>query len=154
MTMSAEEIDEFLNEERLAHFATIDDGGQPRIRPLGYLWRDGIFYFTTRLDHRHTGRDLRSNPRVAVSVASDDRPYRAVIAHGRAEVVGKDEELLLAISGRYGMAAARRWLGSALKEPDRVVFKVEPETLLTWNYGKGDSTHKQDQGVSTRTTLS
>jgi hypothetical protein len=87
---------------------------------------------------------------VAISVASDDRPYRAVLVRGRAEVVGKDEPLLLAISSRYGEAAARRWLSSALKEDDRVVFKVVPEKLLAWNYGKGDSTHKQDQGVSMR----
>jgi general stress protein 26 len=151
--MSAAEIDEFLSEERLANFATIDERGQPRIRPLWFLWKDRSFYFTTRLGPRHTGRDIQVNPHVAVSVASDDRPYRAVIAHGRAEVVGKDPDLLLEISGKYGMAAAKGWLGSALKEPDRVAFKVVPETLLSWNYGKGDSTHRQDQGISTRTSL-
>jgi len=37
-----------------------------------------------------------------------------------------------------------------MKESDRVVFKVVPETLLAWNYGKGDSTHKQDEGASMR----
>jgi nitroimidazol reductase NimA-like FMN-containing flavoprotein (pyridoxamine 5'-phosphate oxidase superfamily) len=150
MPMTTEEIDAFLADQRLAHFSTVDERGRPRVRPLWYLWRDGALWFTTRLEHRHTGRDLESGAPVAVSVASDDRPYRAVIARGRAEVVGKDEELLFAISSRYGEVAARRWLSSAMKEDDRVVFKVVPETLLAWNYGKGDSTHQQDQGISMR----
>jgi PPOX class probable F420-dependent enzyme len=148
--MTPEEIDEFLAADRLAHFSTVDERGRPRVRPLWYLWREGAFWFTTRLGHRHTGMDLERDPHVAISVASDDRPYRAVVVRGQAEVIGKDEALLFAISSRYGEAAARRWLSSAMKEEDRVVFKVIPETLLAWNYGKGDSTHKQDQGISMR----
>jgi PPOX class probable F420-dependent enzyme len=153
MPMTPEEVEKFLGDPRLAHFATVDENGNPRVRPLWYLWRDGAFWFTTRLEHRHTGRDLQSQQRVAISVASDDRPYRAVIVRGQAEVIGKDEELLFAIAARYGEAAAKRWLAAAMKEEDRVVFKVVPQRLLAWNYGKGDSTHKQDQGVSMRPEL-
>ena len=152
MPMTPEEIEAFLAEPRLAAFATVDEDGHPRVRPLWYLWRDGTFWFTTRLEHRHTGRDLETQSQVAISVASEDRPYRAVLAHGRAEVVGKDEKLLFAVAGRYGEAAAKRWLGPSMKEEDRVVFKVVPETLLAWNYGKGDSTHKQDRGTSMKIT--
>ena len=65
-------------------------------------------------------------------------------------MVGKDEDLLFAVAARYGEAAAKRWLAPSMKESDRVVFKVVPETLLAWNYGKGDSTHKQDEGASMR----
>lgn len=153
MPMTEEEMDQFLAEPRVAHFATIDEAGNPRVRPLWYLWRDGAFWFTTRLEHRHTGRDLHDQERVAISVASDERPYRAVVVRGRAEVVGKDEALLFAVAARYGQAAAKRWLTSAMSEDDRVVFKVVPETLLAWNYGKGDSTHKQDEGVSMKIGL-
>lgn len=134
MPMTPEEIDEFLAAPRLCHFATIDGGGNPRVRPLWYLWSNGEFLFTTRLEARHTGRDLRSAPRVAVSIASEDRPYRAVIAHGRPEVVEKTEELLLALSTRYGEAEGRRWTAKAMTEPDRALLRMVPETLLTWDY--------------------
>jgi PPOX class probable F420-dependent enzyme len=134
MPMTREEIDEFLAAPRLCHFATLDGEGSPRVRPLWYLWRDGEFMFTTRLQARHTGRDLRSSPRVAVSIASEDRPYRAVIAHGRPEVVEKTEELLLALSTRYGDAEGRRWAAKAMSEPDRVLLRMVPDTLLTWDY--------------------
>lgn len=149
MSMTTEEIDAFLAEPRLCHFATVDDRGRPRVRPLWYLWRDGTFWFTTRLLARHTGRDLRANPRVAVSIASEDRPYRAVIVHGRPEVIDKDRALLLAISTRYGEAEGRRWVAGAMKEPDRILLKLVPTTLLSWHYGRGDYS-KQQQGVSMR----
>jgi PPOX class probable F420-dependent enzyme len=134
MPMSREEIDEFLAAPRLCHFATVDDRGRPRVRPLWYLWRGGEFLFTTRTEARHTGRDLRAHPRAAVSIASEDRPYRAVIAHGQPEVVEKTEELLLAISTRYGDTEGRRWAAKAMTEPDRVLLRMAPETLLTWDY--------------------
>jgi PPOX class probable F420-dependent enzyme len=134
MPMTREEIDEFLAAPRLCHFATVDEQGRPRVRPLWFLWRDGEFLFTTRLEARHTGRDLRSAPHVAVSIASEDRPYKAVIAHGRPEVVERTEELLLAISTRYGDPEGHRWAAKAMTEPDRVLLKMVPETLLTWDY--------------------
>jgi PPOX class probable F420-dependent enzyme len=152
MPMTAGEIEAFLGERRLCAFSTVDDRGRPRVRPLWYLWRDGVFWFTTRLEARHTGRDLAVNPRVAVSIASEDRPYRAVVAHGRPESVGKVEDLLLAISTRYGEAEGRRWTAGAMKEPDRVVLKMEPTTLLSWHYGRGDYGNLQ-QGRSMRTEL-
>jgi PPOX class probable F420-dependent enzyme len=150
MPMTPEEIDEFLLDARphLAHVSTIDATGRPRIRPLWYLWRDRALWLTTRMEARHTGRDLKSNPYVAASIASEDRPYRAVIVHGKPEIVGKDEELLLAISTRYGAAAGKRWTATAMREPDRVILKLVPETLLTWNYA-----HERTDGPK-RTILS
>jgi PPOX class probable F420-dependent enzyme len=136
MPMTRDEIDDFLAAPRLCHFATVDPEGHPRVRPLWYLWRGGEFLFTTRLQARHTGRDVGSNPRVAVSVASEDRPYRAVIAHGTVEVIEKTEELLLAVSTRYGEEDGRRWTAKAMNEPDRVLLRMVPERLMTWDYSR------------------
>ena len=134
--MTAEEIDAFLAEPRLCHFATVDGSGHPRVRPLWFLWKDGEFWLTTRRETRHTGRDLDSSPGVALSIASEDRPYRAVIAHGRPEVMPPSEDLLLSISTRYGDADGRRWAERASNEPDRVIMRLKPETLLSWDYSR------------------
>ncbi|HEX9411347.1 MAG TPA: TIGR03618 family F420-dependent PPOX class oxidoreductase [Actinomycetota bacterium] len=136
MPMTQQEIEAFLAEPHLCHFATVDDRGRPRVRPLWFLWKDGGFWLTTRLEVRHTGRDLASSPWVALSVASEDRPYRAVIAHGRVEVVERHEDTLLAISARYGDAEGRQWAARAMKEPDRVLLRLVPETLLSWDYSR------------------
>jgi nitroimidazol reductase NimA-like FMN-containing flavoprotein (pyridoxamine 5'-phosphate oxidase superfamily) len=136
MAMKPEEIDAFLTEPRLCHFATVDAKGAPRVRPLWFLWRDGAFWLTTRAEARHTGRDLKAHPDVAISVASEDRPYRAVVAHGRPEILPKTRDMLLAISIRYGEVPGKRWAAVAIKEPDRVILKLEPKTLISWDYGK------------------
>jgi len=152
MPMSPEELEEFLADPRMAHFATIDAKGRPRVRPIWYLWREGAFWFTTRLEARHTGRDVTAGPTATTSIASEDRPYRAVIARGEIEVVGKDEALLWDISSRYGEREARAWLAGAMKEPDRTALKLVPRPLLSWNYGRGDS-RRQSQGESMHTAL-
>jgi PPOX class probable F420-dependent enzyme len=137
MPLTIEEIDRFLAEPHLCHFATVDDQGRPRVRPLWFLWKDGEFLFTTRLKRRYTGRDLESSPSVAVSIASEDRPYRAVIAHGRPEVIERSEELLAALCSRYvddPVATAHH-----MNEPDRVLMCLVPEKILSWDYGREDT---------------
>ena len=135
MPMSPQEVDRFLAVPRLAHFATTDERGRPRVRPLWYLWRDGAFWFTTRVETRRTGRDLSTSQWVAVSIASEDRPYRAVVAYGRPEIVERDRDTLLAISTRYGDAPGRRFTAEAMEQPDRVLLRMEPTTLTSWDYG-------------------
>jgi general stress protein 26 len=150
--LTPQELDRFLHEPRLCHFATIDRRGEPRVRPLWYLWRDGAFWFTTRMEARHTGRDIAEGSTAAVSIASEDRPYQAVIARGRVEVAGKDEDLLRAISTRYGPSEGEAWLRKILQQPDRTVLRLVPETLLSWDYGRDDDL-RQDQGESMRTSV-
>lgn len=152
MPLTPRELEEFLAQPRLAHAATLGPRGRLRVRPLWYLWREGAFWFTTRRETRHTGRDVSAGSPLAVSIASEDRPYRAVVAYGVPEVLDKDEELLLAISTRYGEAEGRRWTAHAMREPDRVVLRLVPDVLLSWHYGRGDLS-RQDRGVSMRTPL-
>jgi len=136
VSMTTQEIDEFLSEPRLCHFATLDAEGEVRVRPLWYLWREGTFWFTTRREVRHTGRDLRAHRRVAVSVASEDRPYRAVVAHGSVEVLDRDLDMLLAIATRYGEAEGRAFAEEAMEQSDRVILRMTPGELISWDYGR------------------
>jgi PPOX class probable F420-dependent enzyme len=133
------ELATFLEEVRLAHFATIGPDGRPRVRPMWFLYEDGAFWFTTRLEARRTGADVVAGSSAAVSIASENRPYRAVIVHGTPEVWEEDRERWLErIATRYGVAEGKRWLAGALKEPDRVVMRLVPDRVLSWDYGLGD----------------
>jgi PPOX class probable F420-dependent enzyme len=149
----ASELNSFLEEVRLCHWATVGSDGQPRVRPLWYLYADRALWFTTRLESRRTGADVRNGSTVAVSIASDDRPYRAVIAYGRPEVWSEDRERWLErIATRYGRTEGRRWLAGALKEPDRVVLRLVPHHVVAWHYGTGDYRRMQE-GRSLRVEL-
>ncbi|HCP62227.1 MAG TPA: hypothetical protein DIU14_07145 [Actinobacteria bacterium] len=136
MSMTPEELEAFLAEPRMAHLATVDAAGSPRVRPVWFLWRDSAMWILPRL-HRHTGKDVSANPSVAVSVDDDHRPYRAVVMRGEAAIIERDEQLMLDIATRYGEAEGRAFvLDHAMQEADRVILKIVPSAVLTWDYGK------------------
>lgn len=148
MPMQGLELKAFLEEIRLCHWATVGPEGRPRVRPLWYLYADQAFWFTTRMESRHTGTDVAGGSSVAISIASEKRPYRAVILHGTPTVWEEDRETWLErIATRYGESEGRRWLAGALKEPDRVVLRLIPDSMITWDYGRGDY-HRMQTGES------
>jgi PPOX class probable F420-dependent enzyme len=153
MPLKGKDLEAFLQESHLAHFATVGPDGKPRVRPLWFCFAEGALWFTTRLEARRTGADVVAGSTVTVSIASDTRPYRAVLAHGTPEVWRTDTRRWLErIANRYGEAEGRRWVSGALKEPDRVVLRLVPETVVAWHYGTGDYTRMQ-KGESLRVTL-
>jgi PPOX class probable F420-dependent enzyme len=153
MPLDREQLEAFLAEPRLAHLATVSRTGRPSIRPVWFLWTEDAFWFTTRLQARRGGREMSAGSEVAVSIASDERPYRAVLATGTPQVWKQDVPAWLErIAVRYGEREGKNWLQRALAEPDRVVLRLVPDELLTWDYGKGDS-RRQAAGQSMRTAL-
>jgi len=96
---------------------------------------------------------MRENPHVALSIASDKRPYRAVCAFGTASLLqdGRDE-WLSKIGLRYGKREGKLWLQEALRQPDRVVMILRPDHILSWDYGKGDD-ERQGKGESMVTRI-
>jgi general stress protein 26 len=153
MPLVGKDLEAFLEEQHLAHFATIGPDGKPRVRPLWFCFADGALWFTTRIEARRTGTDVVAGSPVAVSIASEGRPYRAVLAYGTPEVWGVDrEDWLERIATRYGTPEGKRWLSGALKEPDRVIMRLVPDHVVAWHYGTGDYTRMQ-KGASMRVTL-
>jgi PPOX class probable F420-dependent enzyme len=151
MPLSRSELDEFLEGPRLAHFATLGPDGSPRVRPVWYVWADGVLHFTTRMRARRTGADVAAGSSVAVSVASEDHPYRAVLVRGTMEIEEEGRDgWLERIARRYG--AFPEWYQEALREDDRVVMRLQMHTLVTWDYGKGDH-EVMNAGGSLRMTL-
>lgn len=139
MPLAGRELKTFLQEVRLAHWATVGPDGRPRVRPVWYVYEEGSFWFTTRLESRRTGADITAGSPVAVSIADDNRPYRAVLAYGTPQVwTNERERWLERIATRYGEDEGHRWLAGALKEPDRVVLRLVPAKVLSWHYGTGD----------------
>lgn len=151
MPLSKSELNAFLDEPRMAHLATTSKSGRPRVTPVWYLYENGAFYFTTRLD-RVKGRHIQQNSRVGLSIATDDRPYRAVCAFGEASILKENRDgWLQRISFRYGKEEGREWVAKAVKQPDRVVMMLKPERILSWHYGRDDSA-RQDKGESMATS--
>ena len=147
MPLTKSELIALLSEPRMAHLATSSSKGKPRVSPIWYIYDQGCFYFTTRLG-RVKGVHIKQNPNIALSVATDERPYRAICAFGKAQLVQKDRDKWLErISIRYGEEEGRSWLSEVVKQDGRVVFKLQPDRVLSWHYGRDDA-ELQEKGES------
>jgi len=151
LPLTSAEISELTSQPLLGHIAVIKDG-RPHVTPIWVYYEKGLFYFTTRLG-RVKGKAIMKNNAVAISIATNERPYRAIVIEGRAKVVEEHKwELLRKISTKYGREEGERWLQYSRGEQDRVAMAIEPKRVLSWHYGKGDY-RKQNEGRSMKTAL-
>jgi hypothetical protein len=91
---------------------------------------------------------------MALSIATEEQPYQAVCAFGRSEIVKENrDEWLKKIAFRYGEEEGKAWFEEVIKQADRVVLALRPERILSWHYGRDDST-RQDEGESMATPVS
>jgi hypothetical protein len=72
-----------------AWLATVGPDGAPHVVPVGVMWVDGAFYFTTGPNTRK-GKNLAWNPKCAVTVAT--HPFD-LVAKGAAVKVTDDAKL-------------------------------------------------------------
>ena len=152
MPLTSAEIESLLKDPLLAHIAVTRPDARPHVTPIWIAYEKGSFYFTTRL-RRVKGRTLQRRPYAAISIATNERSYRAVIVEGTVEQVKADRDAwLLRIAKKYGGPEGERWFAHSRDEPDRVVMKLSPTRVLSWDYGKGDY-RRQNQGDSMETHL-
>jgi len=151
MPLTPDEISELLSQPLLGHIAVVK-GGRPHVTPIWVYYDRGLFYITTRLT-RVKGKAISENGTVAISIATNERPYRAVIVEGEDRVVEKNKlELLSKISSKYSREEGERWLEYSKKESDRVAIVVKPRRILSWHYDRGDY-RKQNEGASMRNVI-
>lgn len=88
--LSQKEIDGFLAERgHLARIATLKADGSPSVVPVWFILERGKIHITPR-KHSEFGRNLRRDPRVAITVDEEAGSYRKVLVEGKAEVLFED----------------------------------------------------------------
>jgi PPOX class probable F420-dependent enzyme len=106
----------------LAHLATVLPDGSPHTVPLWIDTRGDQIVFLTG-PHSRKARNLRRDPRVALSIAPADNPFVPVVVRGRVvEWLDGDEawEIIDRVSTKYTGAPYARG-------EERVVAVIEPE---------------------------
>ncbi|WP_433062061.1 PPOX class F420-dependent oxidoreductase [Dactylosporangium sp. CS-033363] len=106
----------------LAHVATVDADGAPHSSPV-WIGTDGdAVVFFTGPDSRKA-RNLRHDPRVAVSIATPDNPYQPVIVRGRVtRWIGGDEGWAM-----IDRVAAKYTGGPYDRSQERIIAVIEPD---------------------------
>lgn len=134
--MSQAEIEKFLEAPRIAHLITLRPDGSPHVAPVWYEYVDGEFLVWTSRNFRKV-KNIEGDARVALSIASEDRPYRFVVAQGEITVSDADVwDIGLSIATRYdGPEGAIAFLEQYYAEGESVVLRLTPSRTMNWSDG-------------------
>lgn len=110
-------------------FTTLMPDGSPQTTPVWVDYRDGELWVNSAVGRRKD-KNVRRDPRVAVTVIDPDNPYRYVEVRGRVREITQDG------ADAHIDAMAKKYLGQD-KYPNRsateqrVLYKIAIEKALT-----------------------
>ena len=137
--LGPEEQAAFFREQRKAALATLDQDGFPHIVAMSYFAKDGAFYMTS-YGKAQKVVNIRRNPRVALMIEAGDgySELRGVMVRGRCEIIEGADAVRAAFAGMAEArgAAPARPSGSVDSAPKRVVLKIIPEKMTSWDHRK------------------
>jgi nitroimidazol reductase NimA-like FMN-containing flavoprotein (pyridoxamine 5'-phosphate oxidase superfamily) len=140
LSMSAPELDTFLEEERVLRLATLDEDGWPAVVPVWFVWHDGAFWVWNLTRAKRTAR-LRAGVRCAFVVDGGEAYVELRGASGRLEPrFVPDDEVPIDVRRRF----SQRYFGTDHPvEPaaHHQWIRFAPLTLATWDFRK-DQRHR------------
>ena len=135
--MSKSQRERFLRGRHVAVLVTLAVDGTPVPTPIWYLYRDGRFYFRTAASAVKT-ENVRRDPRVSICVQDERPPYKAVVAHGTAQIEQQLDWLdrvvprhYLGFVGAMGYEATAR---QAVEQGPEITLVVRPERWTTFDF--------------------
>src|SRR5262249_6558755 len=129
----------FFRERTKAALATIDKDGFPHVVAMNYFARDGAFYMTSYAKAQKVV-NIRRNPKVALMVESGDTyaELRGVMIRGRCEILEGQDVVNAAFDARVESQSnpSRVQPGALASAPKRVVLRIVPEKVVSWDHRK------------------
>ena len=86
-----EPMQKLLDGPHLAHFVTLMKDGSPQVTPV-WVDHDGTHVIINTGDGRTKPRNIRRDPRVAISVVDTNSPYHYLLVRGKVVDVSGGEE--------------------------------------------------------------
>ena len=125
--MPPEFLDLVTTSKAFANLATIMPSGSPQVTPVWFNF-DGKYIRVNSARGRVKDKNMRREPRVALSILDPDNPYRYLAIRGRVVKVTEDGavEHINALARKYrGMETYRN------RSPDevRVMYVIEPRRV-------------------------
>jgi PPOX class probable F420-dependent enzyme len=131
------EVKRVLDGRCFGHLATLQPDGAPKVEPV-WLGREGELVLVATDERTLKGRNMRRDPRVALSIIALENPYEQVLIRGRVVEIRPDRELagLDALSHKYlGRPFPRReW-------PSRAIYAIEADLA---RYYRSPLVHSRD----------
>ncbi|MET0851185.1 MAG: pyridoxamine 5'-phosphate oxidase family protein [Candidatus Rokuibacteriota bacterium] len=140
--LTPEEQDRFLRDASKAALATVDKDGFPHVVAMSFVARDGVIYMTSYAKAQKVV-NARRNPRVAVMIETGGEysEFHGVMIRGRCEVIEDPAQVERIIQESAGKRAGigvtpPPGSGALASAPKRVVLKVTPEKIASWDHRK------------------
>jgi PPOX class probable F420-dependent enzyme len=130
--MSRQEAIDFLSVgSRTGRLATASPTGEPHVAPVWFLVDGEDLVFTTHED-TVKGRNLRANPRAALTVDVSEYPYDFVVVRGSVSLDGRAPDLLAwttRLAERYVPARRAREYGERNAVEGEMVCRLRMERI-------------------------
>ena len=138
--LTPEEQATFLRQHHKAAFATIDKDGFPHVVGMNYVVKDGAFYMTS-YGKAQKVLNVRRNPKVGLMVETGDSyaELQGVMVRGHCEIIEDPEAVKATFALRAeGQDTRAPTPAAAASAPKRVVLKVLPRRVISWDHRKLD----------------
>ena len=127
----------YLRANRKCALATLDQDGFPHVTAMNFVMRDGAFYMTS-YGKAQKVVNVRRNPKVGVMVEVGERyaDFRGIMIRGHCEVI-EDPQVVketMRLAGESATAAVPS--GAVSSAPKRVVLKITPYRIASWDHTK------------------
>ena len=117
---------DLLDRPTFAHLATVRPDGAPQTQVMWFEW-DGQRLRMTHTKTRQKYQNLQREPRVALSIAEPDNPYRFLEIRGSVETIEDDDA-----EASFYRSLQQRY-GQSYPIPDaavRVIVTIRPEKFI------------------------
>jgi len=120
---------DILKKPSFAHLSTLMADGGPQSSPV-WIDTDGSQLVVNSAEGRVKDRNMRRDPRVAISVADPENPYRCLMIRGRVSKITKDG------ADEHINRMAKKYMGVdeyPFRQPGevRVLYYIDPESVAT-----------------------
>lgn len=139
--MSAEEIQEFLEQERTATMCTMHPDGSIHAVAMWYAFLDGVISVETKRKSQKV-QNLKRDPRITFLVEAGESydQLRGVEIVGRARIIDEPESIW-----KFGVSMWERYIGPFTEDQrpgveammkNRVLVTVDVTKVVTWDHRK------------------
>ena len=120
---------DILKKPSFAHLSTLMADGGPQSSPV-WIDTDGSQLVVNSAEGRVKDRNMRRDPRVGISVADPENPYRCLMIRGRVSKITKDG------ADEHINRMAKKYMGVdeyPFRQPGevRVLYYIDPESVAT-----------------------
>lgn len=135
--LTADEQAAFLRDQRKCALATLDRDGFPHVVAMNFTFRDGAFYMTS-YGKAQKVVNIRRDPKVGIMVESGSAyaELKGVMARCECEIIEDPQRVGEVFAWLGAGRDTARPSGAGQSAPKRVVLKIVPRKLTSWDHSK------------------